>query len=143
MLFRSSSAALKTDQILSDGVRSAPDIRAIATRSDHGVEVLVWNYHDDDVSAAPDSVDLTIRGLPAEMKRALLQHYRIDSNNAFSAWKQMGSPQTPSPEQYKQLEGAGQLQLLTSPQWIQADGESATVKFDLPRQGLSLIKIEW
>jgi xylan 1,4-beta-xylosidase len=138
-----SSAALKTDQILSDGVRSAPDIRAIATRSDHGVEVLVWNYHDDDVSAAPDSIDLTIRGLPAEMKHALLQHYRIDSNNAFSAWKQMGSPQTPSPEQYKQLEGAGQLQLLTSPQWIQADGESATVKFDLPRQGLSLIKIEW
>ena len=139
------SAALKTDQILSDGVRSAPDIRVIATRSGHGVEVLVWNYHDDDVSAAPASIDLELSGLPGDRKHVLLQHFRIDSNhsNAFTAWKQMGSPQTPSPEQYKQLEGAGQLQLLTSPQWIQADGGSATVKFDLPRQGLSLIKIEW
>src|SRR5947208_1966628 len=33
-----SSAALKTDQILSDGVRSAPDVRVIATRTQHGVE---------------------------------------------------------------------------------------------------------
>ena len=140
-----SSAALKTDQILSDGVRSAPDIRAIATRSDHAIEVLVWNYHDDDVSAVPASVDLTIRGLPADLKHALLQHYGVDSNhsNAFTAWKQMGSPRTPSPQQYERLETAGQLQLLASPQWIQIDGGTANVGFDLPRQALSLIKIEW
>lgn len=140
-----SSVALKTDQILSDGVRSAPDIRAIATRRNHGIEVLVWNYHDDDVSAAPPSVDLTIGGLPADLKHALLQHYRVDSahSNAFTAWKQMGSPRTPSPEQYEQLETTGQLQLLASPQWIQAGRGAAVVKFDLPRQALSLITIEW
>jgi xylan 1,4-beta-xylosidase len=140
-----SSGALDPENILKDGVRGASDIRTIAARTDNGVQVMVWNYHDDDLSAAPASIDLAIRGLPADLKHALIQHFRIDSNhsNAFTAWKQMGSPRTPSPEQYKQLEGTGQLQLLTSPQWIQADGGSATVKFDLPRQGLSLIKIEW
>ncbi|PYV78624.1 MAG: beta-xylosidase [Acidobacteria bacterium] len=140
-----SSAALKTDQILSDGVRSAPDVRVIATRTQHGVEVLTWNYHDDDVSAAPASIDLAISGARADQKRVLLQHFRIDSahSNAFTAWKQMGSPQTPTPEQYKQLEAAGQLQLLASPQWIQIERGIATLKFELPRQGLSLIRIEW
>ena len=140
-----SSAALDSDKILSEGVRSAPDIRTIATRSDHGVEVLMWNYHDDDLSAPPASVEVTIGGLPADRNRALLQHFRIDSthSNAFTAWKQMGSPQSPTPDQYTQLESAGQLQLLTSPEWIRIDGGTVHLKFDLPRQGLSLLKVEW
>jgi xylan 1,4-beta-xylosidase len=140
-----SSGALETDEILRNGVRAAPDIGAIATRTQHGVEVLSWNYHDDDLPATPASIDLAISGVPADQKRVLLQHFRIDSahSNAFTAWKQMGSPQAPTPDQYKQLEDAGQLQLLASPQWIQLDGDTARLKFDLPRQGLSLIKIEW
>jgi xylan 1,4-beta-xylosidase len=140
-----SSGALETDEILRNGVRAAPDIGAIATRTQHGVEVLSWNYHDDDLPATPASIDLAISGVRADQKRVLLQHFRIDSahSNAFTAWKQMGSPQAPTPDQYKQLEDAGQLQLLASPQWIQLDGDTARLKFDLPRQGLSLIKIEW
>ena len=139
-----SSAALVTDQILSDGVRSAPDIRAIATRTADGVEVLVWNYHDDDLPSASVPINLTITGLPANVHRALLEHFRIDSthSNSFTAWNLMGSPQSPTPEQYQQLESAGQLQLLQSPQWIQMDNGNAHVQFDLPREGLSLIRIE-
>src|SRR3954468_10786577 len=116
-----SSGALETDEILPNGVRAAPDIGAIATRTQHGVEVLSWNYHDDDLPATPASIDLAISGVRADQKRVLLQHFRIDSahSNAFTAWKQMGSPQAPAPDQYKQLEDAGQLQLLASPQWIQ------------------------
>ena len=34
----------------------------------------------------------------------------------------MGSPQQPTPEQYAQLERAGQLQTLESPRWIDAAG---------------------
>jgi xylan 1,4-beta-xylosidase len=140
-----SSGALETDEILPNGVRAAPDIGAIATRTPHGIEVLTWNYHDDDLPATPALIDLAISGVRADQKRGLLQHFRIDSahSNAFTAWKQMSSPQAPTPDQYKQLEDAGQLQLLASPQWIQLDGDTARLKFDLPRQGLSLIKIEW
>jgi len=35
------------------------------------------------------------------------------------------------------------LQLLSSPQWIRIQGGAARTNFELPRQGLSLIKIEW
>ena len=139
-----SSAALQTDPIVKDGVRVAPDIRAIATRGDHSLEVLVWNYHDDDLPASSAAVELNIAGLP-EAGRGLLEHFRIDSahSNAFTAWKQAGSPQSPTPEQYMQLEAAGQLQLLTSPAWIEIRNGTAKVQFDLPRQALSLIKITW
>jgi xylan 1,4-beta-xylosidase len=138
-------SALATEQIVAEGVRAKPDIRALATRSDHGVEILVWNYHDDDVSAEPATIVLTLDGLPKDMHHAMLEHFRVDGNhsNSFAAWKLMGSPQTPSPDQYQALESAGQLQLLTSPTWIQLSRGMAEVEFELPRQALSLIKLEW
>ena len=140
-----SSAALETDQIVSTGVRSTPDIRAIATRTEHGIEVLIWNYHDDDLPSASTSIQLTISELPVEIQRALLEHFRIDAShsNAFTAWKEVGSPQKPDEEQYKKLEAAAQLQLLSSPKWIQIERGTATLRFELPRQGLSLLKIGW
>jgi len=138
-------AALNTEQVVSDGVRANPDIRAIATRSDHGVEILVWNYHDDDVTVPPASIDLTIDGLPQDTQRALLQHFRVDSDhsNPFAVWKSMGSPQPPTADQHKELESAAQLQLLTSPQWIAVDHGQTRLAFELPRQGLSLMQIGW
>ena len=138
-------SALTAEQIVAEGVRTRPDIRAIATRSDHGVQVLVWNYHDDDVSAEPATIDLIVEDLPKDASRAFLQHFRIDSghSNSFAAWKALGSPETPSATQYQKLESAGQLQLLSSPKWIQIGQGTAHLEFELPRQALSLIKLEW
>ena len=141
----SDPAALNTEQVVSDGVRANPDIRAIATRTDHGVQIVVWNYHDDDVTVQPASIELTIDGLPGDAQHALLQHFRIDSDhsNPFAVWKAMGLPQPPSADQYKQLESAGQLQMLASPQWVTIAHGQTRFSFDLPRQGLSLIKLSW
>ena len=141
----SSSGALPVEQIVSAGVRGQPDINAIATRKDHEIEVLVWNYHDDDLSAGAAPIDLVISGLSAKASPALLEHFRVDSNhsNAFTAWKEMGAPQSPSPVQYGQLQRAGQLQLLDSPTWAQIEHGTTHLQFDLPRQGLSLVRISW
>jgi xylan 1,4-beta-xylosidase len=138
-------SALDAEQVVQDGVRGNPDIPAIATGSDHGVQILVWNYHDDDVSVQPASIDLTIDGLPRDAQHALLQHFRVDSDhsNAFAVWKAMGSPQSPTPDQQKELEAAGQLQLLTSPHWIEVHDGTAQLRFELPREGLSLVRIGW
>ena len=58
-----------------------------------------------------------MKSIPPTVRRVLLQHYRIDDHysNAYTAWKEMGSPQEPTPEQYARLQAAGQLQLLDSP----------------------------
>jgi xylan 1,4-beta-xylosidase len=109
------------------------------------MDVLIWNYHDEDVEAPAAPIDLTIRGLPGSPRLVLLEHFRIDRHysNAFTAWKQMGSPQSPSAEQYAQLERAGQLQLLTSPAWTPLERGEMRLQFPLPRQGLSLLRISW
>jgi xylan 1,4-beta-xylosidase len=141
----SSSAALPAEEVLRAGVRGQPDINAIATRKDHEIEILVWNYHDADLSVGARKIELSVEGLPGNLSRALLEHFRIDSDhsNAFTAWKETGSTQTPSDRQYEQLESAGQLQLLESPSFLAIDGGTAHLRFALPRQGLSLIRIGW
>jgi xylan 1,4-beta-xylosidase len=75
----------------------------------------------------------------------VFEHFRIDSNhsNAFTAWKEMGSPQSPSPAQFERLREEAQLQLLSSPQWISIEKGVAHLQFALPRQGLSLVRVAW
>jgi xylan 1,4-beta-xylosidase len=127
-----------------DGVRASPDVDALAVHSDRDLSVLVWNYHDDDVPGPDAAVQIQIAGLPGSATRVLLHHYRIDDthSNAWTAWKKMGSPQQPDPEQYAALEAAGQLQELESPHWIDA---SKQIKLDirLPKQGVSLLQLSW
>ncbi len=108
-------------------------------------EAMNATYADEDVEAPAAPNDLVITGLPESMHLAHVEHFRIDAHhsNAFTAWKQMGFPQSPSPEQYDQLQSAGQLQLLTSPAWILMEHGEAHLQFTLPRQSLSLVRIRW
>ncbi len=138
-----SSGALTLEAIRDNGVRGNPDVNALASRQDRAVSVLVWNYHDDDLPAAPSQIEVVVEGLPNG--RTLLHHYRIDAehSNSYEVWKKLGSPQRPTPEQYKQLENAGQLQSLSSPEWLHTANERVRLKFSLPRQGVSLLRLTW
>jgi xylan 1,4-beta-xylosidase len=131
------------DSILAEGVHPAPDIRAIATADQRSATVMLWNYEDDDLPAAASRIRLTVEHIPAQ--KILLSHYRIDSahSNAYAVWRQMGSPQQVTPGQYRKLEQAGGLQLIGSPAWIHTPGGKATFTFSLPRQGISLLKIQY
>jgi xylan 1,4-beta-xylosidase len=141
----SSPAALPSEEVVSAGVRKNPDISAIATRKDHEVEILVWNYHDADVSVRATAISLIVSGLPSEAKRALVEHYRVDSDhsNAFTVWKFLGAPESLSFGQVEQLEKAAQLQHLNSPEWMSIENGIFKTQFELPRQGLSLIRLAW
>ena len=141
----SSTGQVPLETLLSTGVRQSSDVDALATKADREAAVLVWNYHDKDGPAAAVPVTITINGLPANVRRVLLEHYRIDDthSNAYAVWKTMGSPQTPTSEQYLQLRGAGQLQLLTSPEWLDAVGGQAKVQTMMPRQATSLLHLNW
>jgi xylan 1,4-beta-xylosidase len=140
-----SSGALPTEEVVHNGVWALPDVNAIAAHKDREIEILIWNYHDDDVSVPAAPIDLVVSGLPAEAKRGLLEHFRVDSghSNAFAAWKEMGSPQSPSASEYERLQASGQLQLLNSPAWIAIQQSAVHLQFTLPRQGLSLVRLAW
>jgi len=140
-----SSGAVDLDAILASGVRQQPYVDAFAARSDRAVTVMAWNYHDDDVPGPDAPVRLAIHGLDSAARRVLLRHYRIDQNhsNAYAVWKAMGSPQSPTAEQYARLEAAGQLELLESPRWLSSESGRVEVSFSLPRQGVSLLEVSW
>ena len=91
-------------------VRGKPDVSALASLDKNKLAVLVWHYHDDDVPGPDAAVDLTLDGLPVANGTATLTQYIIDADhsNSYEAWKRMGSPMQPTPEQYAQLEKAGQ-----------------------------------
>ena len=140
-----SAGRIPLDAILKSGVRQAPDVDAFATKAARQAAVLVWNYHDDDLPAEPANVLVMISGIPAGVKRVLLKHYRIDDthSNSYTVWKAMGSPQSPTTEQYARLRQAGQLEMLSSPQWLDVDDGRVTVETELPRQATSLLRFQW
>ncbi len=141
----SSTGAVSLDTLVSTGVRQSSDVDALATRAEHEASVLVWNYHDVEGAGEAVPTTVTIGGLPAGVHRVLLQHFRIDDthSNAYTVWKGMGSPQHPTTEQYAALKNAGQLQMLTSPEWMDAPNGQVVVTTELPRQGTSLLRLTW
>src|SRR5439155_5844770 len=85
---------------------------------------MVWHYHDDDVPGPAADVTVSLAGLPDGVREGRVQHFRIDEHhsNAFTAWRAMGSPQRPTPEQYAQLERAGHLDALQPTETVRVDG---------------------
>ena len=120
------------------------DINAFAAKEDRSATVMVWNYHDkNDLTVADAAVAVNMSGLPNG--KVLLRHYRIDRqhSNSYEAWKKMGSPKNPDKEQIALLEKAGQLQLLSSPEWVLVKSGKINLKMDLPAQGVSFFQFTW
>ena len=137
-----SSGGLPVEDILANSVTGAPDVNAIATRSQQEVDVLVWNYHDDDVKAPAASVQIHVNGV-AKKQRVSVEQFRMDEehSNAYRAWLDMGSPAAPTAEQQAALEHAGALATLGTPQNMTAKGGTLTLPLELPRQGVELVRI--
>ena len=130
--------------IRDSGVKaSAPDINALAAKDKNGVSIMVWNYHDDDLPAKASQIRLDISGITSE--KVLVNEYRIDkeNSNSYEVWKNMGSPQNPTPEQYDTLVTAGALKMLTSPFHADTKDGFINLSLNLPRQGVSLFRLIW
>ena len=140
-----SSGAVPLTALVNTGVREAPDVDAFATCGTREAAVLIWNYHDVNQPAAGSTTEVTVTGIPAGVARVLLEHFRIDDShsNAYTVWQSMGSPQHPTPEQYAALQSAGQLQLLTSPTWLNVDHGQITISTEMPRESISLLHLKW
>ena len=142
--------AVKSDRmyplqtVLDSSIRGAKtDIGALATKDATTAAVMIWNYHDDDKQGPAEPISLEIAHVPA--KSVTLTHYRIDSehSNSYEVWKKMGSPQQPTIAQISTLEKAGQLQTIGGAQKLTVTNNRLTINITLPRQGVSLIKLDW
>jgi len=141
-----SDSAVSLDDMMRRGVREKPDVAALACLGPNKLYVMVWHYHDDDVKGDSAAVALVVAGLPAAVSEARLTHYRVDENNSnpYDAWRRMGSPLAPNERQYRQLQEASNLaKLADTPATVHVEQGATTLKFALPRQGVSLVVVEW
>jgi xylan 1,4-beta-xylosidase len=140
-----SSSGLDAQTILESGVRGHPDVSALASLDKNKLAVLIWHYHDDDVPGPDAQVDLALNNLPLANGDATMTRYGIDPDhsNSYAAWLRMGSPQPLSDKQFSELEKAGQLATLGQPERLRVESGNATVKFNLPRQAVTLLVVEW
>src|SRR5258708_34210719 len=98
-----------------------------------------------DAPAPPAATSVAVDATPAGSDRVLPTESRIDGthSNAYTVWRQRGSPQHPDAAQHAQLRAAGQLQLLTSPTWIDVRNGTLELPTDMPRQSVALIQLSW
>jgi xylan 1,4-beta-xylosidase len=139
-----SSGALALDNVLASGVRGQAEVDGMATRDGAAVQVLVWNYHDDIVTAPATPVHLEIALPPSFGPSARVSHLRVDESHgdAYTVWASQGMPAAPSAAQVAALRQAMEPSLLVPDGTVAvaADG-SLGLDFDLPRFAVSLITI--
>lgn len=141
-----SSEEVPLAAILAGGVRTRPDVGTLATAAPGRLEILIWHYHDDDVTGPDADVRLRISGLPPTASASAVRQYRIDDrhSDAYSAWRRMGSPPAPNASQYAALRAAGALAALSDASVAAtADRGALELHFTLPRQAVSLIELEF
>ncbi len=140
----SSSSEVALEQILSDGVRGAPDVGVLATRAENGrVDLLLWHYHDDDVPGPTADIHLSLAGLaPGVDFQARV--WRVDRQNgdAFSAWKAMGSPEKPSQVQVDRLVSAARMVVQQVRLHSGAPEGNAMLERRLAPQSVELIELD-
>ena len=93
-----STGALPVNEIVTKSVTDVPDVDAIATRRPHEVDVLLWNYHDVDLAAAPAQLSVDVRGLP--VRRVTEEVFLMDATHGnacgWTRWPRQpsGSPRS-------------------------------------------------
>jgi xylan 1,4-beta-xylosidase len=137
-----STGGVPVRQIVIDSVTDRPDVDAIATRGPHEVDVLLWNYHDADVRAAPAKIALEVRGLPQAHISEEVYLMDASHSNAYAVWQRMGSPQKPSAAQQQELIKAGKLGRIAAHP-LAAQHGTARLPMTLARQGVTLVRLTW
>jgi xylan 1,4-beta-xylosidase len=138
-----SDQAVSLPDLLRSGVREKPDVSALAAMDGKKITVMAWHYHDDDLRGPDAEVRIDLLGAPKGVPK--VKRYLIDEthSNSFTAWQAMGSPQQPTAEQLATLEQACKLaEVEEAPRFIEEEKLSA-VMLTLPRQGVSLLELEW
>ena len=136
-----SSGALPLDQVVARSVSASPDVNAVATRNGSEVDVLLWNYHDADVTAPPPSCISSLTALqaapPAPQPSASTQPTATPGTSG-SRWAVLRSQRT---AQHAQLQKAGALHQTMPVRTIPVRSGGATLSLTLPRQAVMLIRI--
>ncbi len=140
-----SSAQVPLAEMLAKGVRSMPDVGVLATRTEKTgrLDILLWHYRDDDISGPAAEVHLLIKGI-ARTQMIQGRIWRVDRHNgdAFTEWKAMGAPGSPTQAQIDRLRQAARMLARRVPLGSRSSSGSVTLDIPLPLQGVALIELQ-
>jgi len=109
----------------------------IVTRtSNGGLAIAAWNLVDPEQHGSSQTIDLTLRGVPANAK-VTIQRVDDDHGNVLPKYAAMGSPVDPTPEQVVQL---NKETALGTP--AQTRLQSGKLTLELSPNALLLIKVQ-
>ncbi len=139
-----STAAATPESVLQPGSAIVEGVDAIAARRARELDVMVWNYREEDVSGPGRKVSVEIDELPESTERLEIEEFRVDgeNSNSYAAWRRMGSPQNPSAAQRAELEVAGRLKRIETPKLDTSAGKYI-ITLELPQQSVSLLRVHW
>ena len=140
-----SDAAPEAQVVLHPSDAKIEGVDGMATKSEREIEVMAWNYKEEDVAEPAKNVTIEITGLPENVKKAELEEFRVDEerSNAFTEWKKMGSPQKPNAEEYARLEKAGLLARVNGPARVVLKEGKLELTTELPHEGMVLYRLYW
>ena len=144
MLEVKNTNALSLQKIVDSSVRGNQSyVDAIAATDAHDMFIMLWNYHDDDSRKNNVAVNLLLQNIHAN--KATISEYRVDENNSnsYTVWKQMGSPQQVSADQFNELEKSGKLKMSYPPDTLKIKNGSIHYHLQLPSQAVTLLKVNW
>jgi xylan 1,4-beta-xylosidase len=139
-----STATATPESVLRPGSALVEGVDGIATRRGRELDVMVWNYREEDASGPGRKVSVEIGDLPASTEKLEVEEFRVDggNSNSYAAWRKMGSPQHPSAAQRAELELAGGLKRIGAPKLDTSAGKYV-ITLELPQQSVSLLRVHW
>jgi xylan 1,4-beta-xylosidase len=143
MIAVDNASAIPLQTIIDSSIRNKPQVDALATISDHTMNVLLWNYHDDEDQKVIADISVAIKNLHA--KRITIKSYVVDEDhsNSFAYWKKIGAPQNVSAKQFEELEQSGQLQEYLPVTIVSAGNNEVYYNLNLQPRGVCLLQFTW
>lgn len=124
--------------------KNSSNIASFATRSEDKISIVIVNYQhekpfNDGLAAL---VRLAVGTHFDGSGNVSVNHWRIDEkhSNAYTVFKELGSPRLPNPLQIDTIKERMDLELLEAPQQIK-NRKSIDLKFYLPCNSVSLIEL--
>lgn len=119
-------------------------ITSFATRDNDKISILVINYqHEHPFNDGQTRLVSLHVAPPWDLpENIIVNHWRIDNkhSNAYTVFKELGSPEIPNPMEIDLIKGKMGLEMLEPPQQIKK-AQKINLKFYLPCNSVSLIEI--
>jgi len=123
---------------------SGKSVSSFASRDSKKITIVVTNFQYDKVFNEGESKTITLNISPQWSPdiKVRMKHWRIDKDhsNAFTAFKEAGSPELPNPFEIDAIKKRMDLELF-EPEKQSTVEELTRLEFELPCNGVSLVEI--